>query len=278
MSARDSAGPAGPGGGGGGLANGGVGGGFGGGAAGGRGGMGAGAGYNGGYGSHTGMTTGTTMHGNTAYGRPGGMVQAYGMRDAASLRAAGMAPTVGSYGNFKTPTGQAMFGRSPVQGQSFYGMNMGQAMSQAQRAQASLEAAKRQQGGLLGRPPSAASAPYDENILAIEDVPPVAPTYPAFMAEMALPEYPPVTEIDIPLPDEVVPAPPVNTSIVTGMPSPDPVLGRYRPSVSTVTRGAWPGQNTYYGRGQVGKAFEDRVPQDDGRMTFSGSTTQTRRR
>lgn len=141
----------------GGLGNGGVGGGMGGGHRGG------GAGYNGGIGSRTGMTTGNTWHGNSAYGRAGGAVQAYGMRDAASLGRAGMGPTVGSFGNFRTPTGQAMFAGSPVQGQSFYGINMGQALSQAQRAQARQPAAP----GLLGG----------------------APTPSAVEQEMALPEY-----------------------------------------------------------------------------------------
>jgi hypothetical protein len=120
------------------------------------------------------MTTGKDWHGNTAYGPAGGNVAAYGMRDAASLARAGMGPMAGSFGNFRTPSGAAMFGGSPVQGQSFTGMNMGQAMSQAMRAQAALEAAKAAQGGLLApaRGP-APSAPYDENVLAVEDVPPV---------------------------------------------------------------------------------------------------------
>jgi hypothetical protein len=121
------------------------------------------------------MTTGKDWHGNTAYGPAGGNVAAYGMRDAASLARAGMGPMAGSFGNFRTPSGAAMFGGSPVQGQSFTGMNMGQAMSQAMRAQAALEAAKAAQGGLLApaRGP-APSAPYDENVLAVEDVPPPA--------------------------------------------------------------------------------------------------------
>lgn len=79
MPARDDFGsgagrPGGYGGGAGGLGNGGIGGGMGGGFGGG------GAGINGGIGSRTGMTTGNTMYGNTAFGRPGGMVQAYGTK------------------------------------------------------------------------------------------------------------------------------------------------------------------------------------------------------
>jgi hypothetical protein len=164
MSARDDFGSsAGRGPGAGGLGNGGVGGGMGGGSRGG------GAGYNGGAGSRTGLTTGTTTYGNTAFGRPGGNAVAYGMRDAASLNRAGMGPTVGSYGNFRTPSGAAMFGNSPVQGQSFYGMNMGQALSQANRAQA--RQPQPQVGGLLGGAPLAAGAP----------------SYPAVEQEMALP-------------------------------------------------------------------------------------------
>lgn len=170
MSARDSASPGR--GSSGGLANGGVGGGFGGGAAGGRAGMGGGSGYNGGYGSHTGLTTGTDIHGNTAFGRAGGDVQAYGMRDRASLDRAGMGPTLGSYGNFRTPTGNPMFAGSPVQGQSFYGMNMGQALSQAQRAQA-------------------ANRPKVAGLLDSTAVPASAETYPAVEQELALPTNPP---------------------------------------------------------------------------------------
>lgn len=163
MSARDDFGSsAGRGPGAGGLGNGGIGGGMGGGSRGG------GAGYNGGAGSRTGLTTGNTIYGNTAFGRPGGNAVAYGMRDAASLNRAGMGPTVGSYGNFRTPSGAAMYGNSPVQGQSFYGMNMGQALSQANRAQA-----RQRPEGLLGGTPTAAGAP----------------AYSAVEQEMALPAY-----------------------------------------------------------------------------------------
>ena len=169
MSARDSASGSstykGGSGGAGGLGNGGVGGGMGGGYRGG------GAGYNGGAGSRTGLTTGATTYGNTAFGRPGGNAVAYGMRDAASLGRAGMGPTVGSFGNFRTPSGAAMFGNSSVQGQSFYGRNMGQALSQANRAQARQPQAK--VDGLLGGAPIAASAP----------------AYSAVEQEMALPTY-----------------------------------------------------------------------------------------
>ena len=164
MSARDDFGSsAGRGPGAGGLGNGGIGGGM---SAGSRGG---GAGYNAGAGSRTGLTTGTTTYGNTAFGRPGGNAVAYGMRDAASLNRAGMGPTVGSFSNFRTPSGAAMFGNSSVQGQSFYGQNMGQALSQANRAQAR----QPQVGGLLGGAPLAAGAP----------------SYPAVEQEMALPTY-----------------------------------------------------------------------------------------
>lgn len=154
MSARDSASGSstykGGSGGAGGLGNGGIGGGAGGGYRGG------GSGYNGGAGSRTGLTTGAKMYGNTAYGAPGGVVQAYGMRDARSLGRAGMGPTVGSYGNFQTPAGHPMFAGSPVQGQVFHGMNMGQALSQAQRAQAAYQAANRPQvGGILDAPADA---------------------------------------------------------------------------------------------------------------------------
>lgn len=141
----------------GGLGNGGLGGGMGGGGNWGGGG-GGGAGRNGGIGSKTGLTTGKDWYGNTAFGRSGGRVAAYGTRDAQSLARAGMAPTVGSFGNFRTPTGQAMFAGSPVQGQSFYGRNMGQALSQAQRAQAAWQQAQSPASvpGLLAEPVPAA--------------------------------------------------------------------------------------------------------------------------
>lgn len=84
MSARDSAGPAGPGNrGAGGLGNGGIGGGMGGGFGGG------GAGRNGGIGSQTGLNTGNRMYGGMAMGRPGGMAQnmsAWGMRNLPGIQ------------------------------------------------------------------------------------------------------------------------------------------------------------------------------------------------
>lgn len=120
MSARDSAGPAGPGNNGaGGLANGGVGGGMGGGNGGGGAGRnggatsstggGGGGGIKGG-GNNTGLTTGTNIYGNTAFGPAGGEAMGYATRDPFSLGQAGMAPTFGTYGNFRNPNGSAMFG------------------------------------------------------------------------------------------------------------------------------------------------------------------------
>jgi len=88
----------------GGLGNGGVGGGRGAGMGGG------GAGRNGGYSSNTGLSTGNTWHGNTAFGRAGGRAAGYATRDARSLASAGTAPTMGSFGQFKTPQGKPMFG------------------------------------------------------------------------------------------------------------------------------------------------------------------------
>lgn len=135
----------------GGLGNGGVGGGRGG------GGMGGGAGRNGGIGNQTGLGTGNNIYGNTAFGRSGGMAQGYATRDAASLARAGMGPTLGSYGQFNNLNGSPMFGGSPVQGQSFSGMNAGQAFGQAQAAQAAWQAAQAQPTsappGLLGGTP-----------------------------------------------------------------------------------------------------------------------------
>lgn len=69
-----------PGGFGGGMANGGLGGGMGGGNSGG--------GYGGRMTQNTGMRTGATMQGTSAYGRPGGMAQGYGMNPAQARQAA----------------------------------------------------------------------------------------------------------------------------------------------------------------------------------------------
>lgn len=69
-----------PGGFGGGMANGGLGGGMGGGNPGG--------GYGGRMTQNTGMRTGATMQGTSAYGRPGGMAQGYGMNPAQARQAA----------------------------------------------------------------------------------------------------------------------------------------------------------------------------------------------
>lgn len=109
MSARDDFGSSSGtssayGGGSGGLGNGGIGGGRGG------GGMGGGAGVNGGLGSRTGVTTGSTWHGNTAFGRPGGMAQGYATRDPGSLAAAGMRPVAGAFSQFNTLQGKPMIG------------------------------------------------------------------------------------------------------------------------------------------------------------------------
>lgn len=87
-----------PGGMGGSLGNGGVGGGMGGGMRGG------GAGYNGGIGSRMGVTTGATMQGTSAYGRPGGMAQGYGMNPAQARQAA-MQGIMGRLQGRAQPTG-----------------------------------------------------------------------------------------------------------------------------------------------------------------------------
>ena len=87
-----------PGGMGGSLGNGGVGGGMGGGMRGG------GAGYNGGIGSLMGVTTGNVMRGTSAYGRPGGMAQGYGMNPAQARQAA-MQGIMGRLQGQAQPTG-----------------------------------------------------------------------------------------------------------------------------------------------------------------------------
>lgn len=179
MSARDDFGSsAGRGPGAGGLGNGGIGGGMG---AGSRGG---GAGYNGGAGSRTGLTTGTTWHGNTAFGAPGGRATGYATRDAKSLGRAGMGPTMGQYGGFKTMSGNPMFGGSPVQGQSFNGMGAGQAFGRAKQAYDAWKDSQIEQGPLnrpttnrptTGRPKPSVVSPFTPPELDIPDPLPFPP-------------------------------------------------------------------------------------------------------
>lgn len=92
------------------------------------------------------------------------------MRDPRSLGAAGIGPMAGQFGQFKTMQGNPMFAGSPVQGQTFTGMNAMQALSQAQRAHAAWAAAQQHVGGILG----------------------VA--HPAVDQEMSLPTYDPTIE------------------------------------------------------------------------------------
>ena len=237
MSARDSASGSstykGGSGGAGGLGNGGVGGGMGGGSRGG------GAGYNGGAGSRTGLTTGNTTYGNTAFGRPGGNAVAYGMRDAASLGRAGMGPTVGSYGNFRTPSGTAMFGNSSVQGQSFYGRNMGQALSQANRAQAR----QPQVGGLLGGSPTPASAP--------------AASYPAVEQEMALPTNPP-SFVNNPFVDKPATLADYVRSVVTSYQGLNPAPAAPTPSTALPNANWWSTNSNINAPNVTGRAYDER--------------------
>lgn len=101
MSARDaesgSAGYRGGSGRAGGLGNGGLGGGMGGGFGGG------GAARMGGAGNQTGLGTGTTMYGNSAFGRAGGMAAGYGMMGRG-----------GALGNLRNLDGSAMVPRAPA--------------------------------------------------------------------------------------------------------------------------------------------------------------------
>lgn len=83
---------------GGGAQNGGIGGGQGGGQ------WGGGAGYNGGFQSQQGIRTGATMQGTSAYGRPGGMAQGYGMNPAQARQAA-MQGIMGRLQGQAQPTG-----------------------------------------------------------------------------------------------------------------------------------------------------------------------------
>lgn len=78
------------------TANGGLGGGMGGGNPGG--------GYGGGMTQNTGMRTGATMQGTSAYGRPGGMAQGYGMNPAQARQAA-MQGIMGRLQGQAQPTG-----------------------------------------------------------------------------------------------------------------------------------------------------------------------------
>lgn len=151
----------------GGLGNGGVGGGMGGGGNHG-GGYGGGAGRNGGMASGTGLTTGNNWYGNTAFGQAGGFARGYAMRDPASLRNAGMGPTMGSYSNFNTLNGQPMF-NGALSGQSFAAPNANAAYGGAAAQYAAMMAAKQSQTMKPGVNPAG------ETILQIEDVPPVTP-------------------------------------------------------------------------------------------------------
>lgn len=84
-----------------------------------------------GDGQNLGLTTTNTWYGNTAFGPAGGFMTGYSSRDPQSLAAAGMGPTMGTYSNFTTPSGQAMFGGA-LGGQGFNGMNANQAYGAAQ--------------------------------------------------------------------------------------------------------------------------------------------------
>lgn len=137
------------------------------------GGGGYGGGYGGGMTQNTGLGTGNQWHGNTAFGTAGQMAQGYATRDAASLRAAGMGPQLGSYGNFRTMGGAPMFGGSPIQGSTFAGYGAGQAYSAAQAAYDRWRASQAQAphvGGLLS----------DEGVQVspVADVPPPVPALP----------------------------------------------------------------------------------------------------
>ncbi len=177
----------------GGLGNAGLGGGSG------AGGQGGGSG--GGMTRNTGMSTGNKMYGNTAFGNPGRMATGYATRDARSLGQAGMRPTSGTYGNFKTMLGNPMFRGSPVQGQSFTGMGAGQAFGRAKQAYDAWKNSQIEQGPLnrptTNRPTTSRPKP--------------SVVSPVTQPEMDIPEplpFPPAEE----LPEDVVPAPPATPS------------------------------------------------------------------
>ena len=166
MSASNSAnGNVGGGAGAGGSSLGGGGGGYGGGNGGGGGGGSNGGNGGGGYvgaagtnqgawngnGPSLGLTTGNTIYGNTAFGPAGGMATGYATRDAQSLAAAGMAPTLGQYGQFRNLNGGAMFPGLNNPMQSAQGYTAGQVAQHLAMLQAAARAhAMGQAGGLLG--------------------------------------------------------------------------------------------------------------------------------
>lgn len=178
----------------GGLGNGGIGGGMGGGGNYG-GGYGGGAGRNGGMASGTGLTTGNNIYGNTAFGQAGGFARGYAMRDARSLRNAGMGPSMGSFSNFRTLNGAPMFGGA-LSGQAFNAPNANAAFGQAMAA---YQAMNQPQPA-----PTPASAPVTQQPLpAIAPPPaPVPPAPPAPITQAMLPSFfnPPPT-----VPPETVP-------------------------------------------------------------------------
>ena len=111
-----------------------------------------------------GITTGSTIHGNTAFGPAGGNAMGYATRDARSLAGAGMGPTMGTYSNFRTPSGAPMFGDSGPQGMT--ARNPMQAMQMLQ--------ALRQRFQPASAPPMRQPGLLDDDVIA----PPTVPTIP----------------------------------------------------------------------------------------------------
>lgn len=131
----------------------------------GTGGMGGGGSNN--SGSRTGglgggLSTGNTIHGNTAFGRSGGMAQGYATAKLGG--GAGMGPTTNTYSNFRTLAGNPMF--------SGAAQNIAVRAPNANVAAAALaqmqQAAARRVGGLL--------SDEDVTVGPVDPIPVVEPT------------------------------------------------------------------------------------------------------
>lgn len=178
-------------------------------------------------GGSAGLSTGSQWRGNTAYGPAGGMAQGYATRDQASLARAGMAPTVGYYGNFRGLSGEPMYG-----GQGGYGYNAN-AVANGLSTPSWGQANQPQLGG-AGPVPVGAS-PYAN---------PVAPP----MAPIGYPTSPNIHMSPNPTQRPYNPA-----TSPTNLYSSAPVGNRFGPR----TPNGWGGTGAYYSTVKAGQPWND---------------------